>query len=64
MNPQRHLLLARLQWLEISAEGMTIIVVTHEMAFARLVWDQVIFMTDGVVVEAGIDDDVFVNCKR
>lgn len=43
---------------------MTNIVVTHEMAFARHVWDQVIFMTDGVVVEAGIDDDVCVNCKR
>lgn len=37
----------------LAAEGMTMILVTHEIAFAREVADQVIFMRDGVVVEAG-----------
>jgi polar amino acid transport system ATP-binding protein len=37
----------------LAAEGMTMIVVTHEMGFAREVADQAIFMADGVVVESG-----------
>lgn len=37
----------------LAAEGMTMILVTHEIAFARDVADKVIFMRDGVVVEAG-----------
>ena len=35
------------------AEGMTMMVVTHEMAFAREVADRVVFMDDGIVVEEG-----------
>jgi polar amino acid transport system ATP-binding protein len=37
----------------LAADGMTMIVVTHEMGFAREVGDQLVFMDDGVVVEAG-----------
>jgi polar amino acid transport system ATP-binding protein len=38
---------------ELAVEGMTMIVVTHEISFARDVADEVVFMADGVVVEAG-----------
>ncbi len=38
---------------QLADEGMTMIVVTHEMGFAREVGDQLVFMDDGVVVEAG-----------
>ena len=38
---------------ELAAEGMTMIVVTHEMGFAREVGDKVVFMDDGVIVEQG-----------
>ena len=38
---------------ELAREGMTMIVVTHEMGFAREVADQAVFMDDGIVVEAG-----------
>jgi polar amino acid transport system ATP-binding protein len=37
----------------LADDGMTMIVVTHEMGFARAVADQIIFMADGVIVEAG-----------
>jgi polar amino acid transport system ATP-binding protein len=39
--------------LELAREGMTMVVVTHEMGFAREVADTVVFMEGGVVVEAG-----------
>jgi polar amino acid transport system ATP-binding protein len=38
---------------QLAAEGMTMVIVTHEIAFARDVADRVVFMRDGVVVEAG-----------
>ena len=38
---------------QLARDGMTMIVVTHEMGFAREVADTVVFMDDGVVVEAG-----------
>lgn len=44
---------------ELSEEGMTMVVVTHEMQFARDVADEVIFMDNGVVVERGTPDNVF-----
>ncbi|MCH4039101.1 MAG: amino acid ABC transporter ATP-binding protein [Lachnospiraceae bacterium] len=44
---------------ELAAEGMTMVIVTHEMAFARDVSDRVIFMADGYVVEEGAPADVF-----
>ncbi len=38
---------------DLAASGMTMIVVTHEVGFAREVADQVVFMDDGVIVESG-----------
>jgi len=43
---------------ELADEGMTMLVVTHEMGFARDVADRVVFMDDGVIVEAGPPADV------
>ncbi|MFD6700396.1 MULTISPECIES: amino acid ABC transporter ATP-binding protein [unclassified Microbacterium] len=43
---------------DLAADGMTMIVVTHELGFAREVSDQVVFMADGVVVESGHPEDV------
>ena len=37
----------------LAADGMTMVIVTHEIAFAREVADRVVFMRDGVVVEEG-----------
>jgi len=45
----------------LAESGMTMIVVTHEMGFAREVADSVVFMDDGVVVESGRPDDVLTN---
>lgn len=46
---------------ELAAEGMTMVVVTHEMGFARDVADRVIFMSDGVIVEEGTPEEIFTN---
>ena len=46
---------------ELAAAGMTMIVVTHEMGFARDVADRVIFMADGSIVEAGTPQQIFEN---
>ena len=43
----------------LAADGMTMIVVTHEIGFAREVCDRVVFMDDGVVVEEGPPAEVF-----
>jgi glutamate transport system ATP-binding protein len=43
----------------LAAEGMTMIVVTHEMGFARRAADRVIFMDDGRIVETGTPDEFF-----
>ena len=45
----------------LADEGMTMIVVTHEMGFARDVADRVIFLDGGVIVEEGAPEDVFDN---
>ena len=45
----------------LAKEGMTMVVVTHEMGFAKEVADRVIFMADGHIVEQGTPDDVFCN---
>jgi polar amino acid transport system ATP-binding protein len=42
----------------LARDGMTMIVVTHEMGFAREVADQVVFMDDGVIVESGSPEQV------
>jgi len=46
---------------QLAADGMTMIVVTHEMGFAREVGDAIVFMDDGVVVESGAPRDVLTN---
>jgi general L-amino acid transport system ATP-binding protein len=46
---------------ELAASGMTMIVVTHEMGFAREVADRVVFMADGQIVEVGTPDHFFEN---
>lgn len=46
---------------ELAAAGMTMIVVTHEMGFARDVADRVIFMADGVIVEEGTPAEIFTD---
>jgi L-cystine transport system ATP-binding protein len=49
---------------EIAAEGMTMVVVTHEMGFARDVASHVVFIDDGAVVEEGHPSDIFSNPKE
>ena len=49
---------------ELANDGMTMIVVTHEMGFARDVADRVIFMSDGVIVEEGSPEEIFANPKN
>ncbi|MBQ4458867.1 MAG: amino acid ABC transporter ATP-binding protein, partial [Clostridia bacterium] len=44
---------------ELAKEGMTMVVVTHEMGFAREVADRVIFMDEGVIVEEGSPAQIF-----
>ena len=46
---------------DLATEGMTMIVVTHEMGFAREVADRVVFMADGEVVEVGTPEHFFTN---
>ena len=46
---------------ELAQEGMTMLVVTHEMNFARCVADRVIFMDDGSIVEEGTPEAFFEN---
>ncbi|MPM69310.1 Arginine transport ATP-binding protein ArtM [bioreactor metagenome] len=49
---------------ELAQEGMTTIVVTHEMAFAREVSNRVLFIHDGVIAEQGTPDEVFGSPKN
>jgi polar amino acid transport system ATP-binding protein len=49
---------------QLARDGMTMIVVTHEMGFAREVADKAVFMDAGVVVEAGRPDEVLVSPKH
>lgn len=48
----------------LAKEGLTMIVVTHEMAFARDVSNHVVFMANGVIEEEGSPEDIFVNPKK
>lgn len=48
----------------LASEGMTMIIVTHEMAFARDVADRVIFMDKGVIAEEGVPSELFSNPKN
>ena len=49
---------------ELARDGMTMVVVTHEMGFAREVATKVIFMADGRVQEQGRPEDIFTNPKN
>ncbi len=49
---------------KLAAEGMTMVVVTHEMGFAREVADQLVFMDGGVIVESGNPREVLSNPKH
>jgi polar amino acid transport system ATP-binding protein len=49
---------------QLAADGMTMVVVTHEMGFAREVADTVVFMDDGVVVETGRPGEVLSNPRH
>ena len=46
---------------QLAHEGMTMVVVTHEMGFAREVGDRVLFMDHGRLVEEGSPDEIFTN---
>ncbi|MGI6513647.1 MAG: amino acid ABC transporter ATP-binding protein [Syntrophomonadaceae bacterium] len=46
---------------DLALEGMTMVVVTHEMGFAREVGDRVVFMDEGVIMEEGSPEDIFNN---
>lgn len=48
----------------IAKEGLTMIIVTHEMAFARDVSNHVVFMNDGVICEEGTPKEIFTNPKK
>ncbi len=48
---------------ELAESGMTMVVVTHEMAFAREVSKRVLFLSDGVITEEGTPDDIFSHPK-
>ncbi len=49
---------------ELAASGMTMIVVTHEMGFAREVADSMVFMDGGIVVESGKPGELLSNPKQ
>jgi putative lysine transport system ATP-binding protein len=49
---------------DLAQEGLTMLVVTHEMAFARDVSNHVVFMRDGVIWEEGSPQQIFVNPQR
>jgi polar amino acid transport system ATP-binding protein len=46
---------------DLASEGMTMMVVTHEMGFAREVGDKLVFMDDGIIVEEGVPAEVLAN---
>lgn len=50
--------------LELASEGMTMVVVTHEMGFAKAAADRLVFIDEGEIVEVGPPEDVFTNPKH
>ncbi len=48
---------------QLAAEGMTMVIVTHEMGFAREVADKIVFIDEGIIKEQGSPDEVFGNPK-
>jgi ABC-type polar amino acid transport system ATPase subunit len=49
---------------DLAREGMTMVVVTHEMGFAREVGDRVIFMDGGYIVEENVPSELFGNTQH
>ena len=49
---------------QLAIEGMTMVVVTHEMGFAREVGDRVLFMDEGYIVEQGTPQEIFLHSKH
>ncbi len=49
---------------EVADEGMTMLIVTHEMGFARNVASRILFMDDGVVIEEGTPEEVFEHSEN
>lgn len=49
---------------DLAREGITMVVVTHEMGFAKEVCDRVIFMDGGYIIEEGVPNDIFNNPKQ
>jgi general L-amino acid transport system ATP-binding protein len=49
---------------ELAKSGMTMIVVTHEMGFARAVADRMFFFDEGLIVESGTPSDIFEKPKE
>ena len=51
---------------QLAADGMTMVVVTHEMGFAREVADRVIFIDEGIIAEEGTPEEIFDSpkCER
>ena len=49
---------------KLAKTGLTMVIVTHEMGFARDVSDQVIFMSDGLITEQGTPQEIFQNHKE
>ena len=49
---------------DLAKEGMTMVVVTHEMGFAKEVGDRIIFMDNGNIIEQGTPDEIFSNPKN
>ena len=49
---------------DLAKAGMTMVVVTHEMGFAREVADRIIFMAEGKIVEEGTPEHFFTNPKN
>jgi len=50
--------------IELAQSGMTMIVVTHEMSFARAVADRMFFFDEGLIVESGTPDEIFKNPRE
>ena len=49
---------------QLAKEGMTMVIVTHEMAFAKEVSDRIVFMDSGILLEQGTRDELFNNPKE
>ncbi len=49
---------------DLASSGMTMVIVTHEMGFAREVANRIIFMDGGVIVEEGKPEEVFEHTKE